>query len=418
MNTTRSLVKASIILLVGINLYNLTNLIYQLITSRMLSINEYRELGILINLIYLFAIATESIQLILAKYTASQTTPGQIKNIIKKSIPLALGIGGILLGIYALSAVYLAHFLTIDYSLLIFNGALIIGLWVIPIARGVLQGAKRFTKLGGSLVSEGVIKIVMVSLSLAWGWGVYGAIGAVMVGVICSVALSFYFLKDILSAQEEKAKVTNIKSYARPVFLINAIILCFMASDILLVNVFFGVEEAAEYTFASVLGKIVYLATNPIGKALFPLTAENEERKIPSLKLYLFALALTLSLVICAILGFSLFGETIIALYTDNKVLPLTEALLLPVTLCYGLLAIVNVTLLYRLSLANNLQYKKFVIACIFLFCLWMGLLQTAHRGEYLSFAYFLIIFSLTMLGTVVSAWFLLAKEREGAHER
>src|SRR3989344_9269976 len=251
----KGLIKGSLVLLIAFNIYNLFNFIFQFSMVRMLSVSDYGILAALFSIIYFLGVFTESIQTIITKYTAKEENKGKLKNILKKSFKKAYFVSSILFLVYLLASIPLSSLLKIDYPLLAFNGLMIFITFFVPINRGILQGRKRFFPLGVNMIAESTIKLILAVVLAFIGWKVYGAMLGVILGVSIAFALSFFNIRDIIRAKEEKAKTDDIYGYSKPTFLILLTVFIFYGIDIIIAKIFFPAEIAGSYAIASILAK-------------------------------------------------------------------------------------------------------------------------------------------------------------------
>lgn len=357
------IVNGSIILLIGFGLFNFLNFLYQSAMARMLSVTDYGILASLGAIIYIFTIFSESIQTIIAKYTILGNDNGKIKNLLKRGIRKCLKLSSLFFVFYLIASVILYITLEIPYSLLALNGLLLYVVFVLPVTRGVMQGKKQFGDLSISLVLESIFKIVLGILFVFAGLRVYGAVGGFLMGALIAFALSFLPLKRVFMSEERKFNLGSIYSYAKPAMFVTAIIVLFSSIDILIAQAIFNPEDAGAYSIASILGKIVMWVAVPIGKAMFPLSAEANRQPLRSKKIFNAALAIIGVLVSGVILFFWLFADFTIKIFS-GKTLPDAAAILPYLSIAFGLVALANIIFLYKLSL-GEIKGHYWLIACI-----------------------------------------------------
>ncbi|MDO8509307.1 MAG: oligosaccharide flippase family protein [Nanoarchaeota archaeon] len=356
MQINKSLVKGSIVLLIAFNIYNALNFFFHFAMVRIMSVVEYGVLASLFSIIYILAVFTESIQTIITKYTAKEENIGKIKNIFKKSFKKAFLVSIFLFGIYCILAIPLAHYMKIDYPLMILNGTIIILAFLSPIGRGILQGKKKFSALGINMIIESLGKFILALLFVYWGWSVYGAITATILGVIIALLLSFINISDILKKKEEKAQTEGIYGYTKPTFFIMMAILVFYSIDIIMAKIFFPDDLAGAYAIASILAKTIFFGTQPIGRAMFPLTAENNENKKKSENLFGNSLVILAIGIITALALFYFIPDLIIKVFSGKEVIE-SSAILFYLGISMSLMSISNLILLYKLSLGKIKGY-------------------------------------------------------------
>ena len=80
----RGLIKGGITLLIAFGFYNLFNFLYQFSMARMLTVSDYGILAAIFSLIYILSAFTESIQIIITKYSSGEGEK-HLKKVAKKS---------------------------------------------------------------------------------------------------------------------------------------------------------------------------------------------------------------------------------------------------------------------------------------------------------------------------------------------
>lgn len=354
----RALVTGSIILLISINLFNLINFLFQFAMARMLSAADYGILATLFSVVYLTAIFSESMQTIIVKYSAGERNPGKIKNLIKRSIKKSLKISSILFIVYIFAAIPFSFLLKIPYLLLTSIGLMIFATFLSPITRGVLQGQKRFFSFGTNLVLDATIKLVFGILLVFAGWKVYGAVIATLMGVFIAFLLSFLALRKIMKSEERFIQTKEIYAYSKPVFFLLFIIWTFFSLDIIIARIVFSGTTAGYYAIASTMAKVIFLGTQPISKAMFPLTAEKKSDSNNHLLKNALGILFVISLISLAVVY--LFPEFLTKLFT-GRLIAESASILIYLSIATTLMSFTNLILLYKLSLGKTRNYLVFL---------------------------------------------------------
>jgi len=372
MGLNKNVIKGSIILLVSFGIFNFLNFIFQLSMARALSFADYAVLATLFSIIYILAVFSESIQMILAKYSSVEKDKGKLNNILRRSLKKTSFVAGIIFLIYLVISFPLAYLLKIDYLLLAINGVIIFMAFISPVTRGVMQGKKKFKALGINMVLESGIKLVLAVLFVFIGWRVYGALIGSIIGAIVALVLSFVPLREILRTKEKKSKTDGIYSFAVPAFFVTLVIVVFYSIDMVIAKIMFSEEIAGKYAIASILSKIVFWGTLPISKAMFPLSSEKKKKSDNSGDIFLSSLALLIFGILSALTVFYLFPESIVKLFS-NRVIDEASNILFYLGVSTGLLSLANLVLLHKLS-RNKVSVKKasslFIFVAIEIFLL------------------------------------------------
>lgn len=362
MRLNKSLIKGSLVLLISFNLFNVINFVFHFGMARLLSISDYGILLTLFSIIYLLAVFSESIQLVIVKYSSRENDGGKLKNLLMRSLKKSFFVSLFLFALYLVLAVPFSYLLKIEYPLMALNGVIIITLFLSPVSRGILQGKKRFKDLGVNMLIEAIIKLALALAFVYIGWRVYGAILGTFFGLLIAFFLSFIKLGDITKSKEKPAYVQDIYKYSKPAFVVNLAILLFYSLDVIIARIFFSEVAAGSYAIVSILAKTIFMGTQPISRAMFPLSAENKSGKKKSENIFLNSFAITFAAIISALILFYFFPEFIVKIFSGKEI-EMSSNLLFYLGIAIGLLSLSNLILLYKLSLGK-------IRGCAYLFFL------------------------------------------------
>ena len=359
----RTLLKGSIVLLVCFGIFNMLNFIYHILMARSLSIVDYGILSSMLSIGYIFGVFSDSILLILVKYTTNVSELGKLKNILKRSFKKAFFVSVFIFIAYLLISIPLSKLLKIDYYLLSLNGLLIFLVFFLPVSRGIMQGKKRFFAFGGNMALESLSKIILGVSFVFLGLKIYGALG----GFILAGAIAFLFsllsIKDILKAKESRAETQGIYDYTKSAFIITFVVSFFFNIDIVFAKAFFPGNLAGSYAIASILAKTIFWGTQPISRAMFPISVENNKKgknkNILGNSLFILA-----TLIVSALLVFYFFPDLIIKIFSGKNVAGASQVIFY-LGISMALLSFTNLFLLHYLSL-NRIKFAPLRIYSIF----------------------------------------------------
>ena len=181
------LLGGSLTLLAGSGLVGVTNLVYNVITARLLGPTGFAHATAVYTLLMLASAITLSFQVVCAKYVASHETADE-KAAIFAALHLRAWVAGISLGLVLLvfNRVVVAYLNLPDpvlISLLALGTAFYIPLGV---RRGYIQGVHAFGALAINFMLEGVVRLGGAFLLIRLGLGVKGAVLASVIAVIAS----------------------------------------------------------------------------------------------------------------------------------------------------------------------------------------------------------------------------------------
>ncbi|MFH1307850.1 MAG: oligosaccharide flippase family protein [archaeon] len=371
---SNELAKGSFILLIMMNSFNLINYFFHFGMARMLGPEGYGILAAMMSLAYIFTIPSEAIQTVITKYTSkfnAEKDLGRIKNLLLKALQKGFFASLILFILYSFLSFFIADFLKIDYWIVEMTGVLIFGYFLVPVSRGVLQGRKKFKFLGTNMIVESLSKLILGITFVLIGFGVYGAVGAVVTSVFIAFLISFPFMRDVLSSKQTQGKVEGIYSYSLPVFIVVLVIILMYSIDVMLAKSFFSAEEAGVYAVISLLGKMILFGTIAISKAMFPLSSERFERGGDAGIILKRSLLIIIPICTIALVLFAAFPELIITLMFGKEYIS-AKNILVYIGLAFTFLSLTNLILIYGLAThkikLDSIFLFLFVILTLILF--------------------------------------------------
>jgi O-antigen/teichoic acid export membrane protein len=383
----KSILGGSLILLIAFNLFNILNFLFQFSMARFLSIENYGVLTALFSLVYIFGIFSEPIQTTMVKYSSMEKESGKIKNLLYRSLKKAGFFSLFAFAAIVIIAIFLSSPLKIPFWLILLMGLMTFASFLAPVTRGIIQGKKQFGALGFNVLAEGAIKLVLgIALVLA-GLNVYGAVIAALLAAAAAFIFSFIPLSGILRSKEKPMHAQGIYFYTLPVFLTLLSILAFFSIDIIIAKIVFDSQTAGFYAIASTLGKIVFLGTQPISKAMFPITSESAAGKGRNpAEIFMKALAILIILIALSWLVIYLFPDLLVRIFS-GRYIPESASIVVYIALSFGILSVANLLLLYSLSISKEQDYRKLLaksiiilvfpaIACLLLWIFSASLLQ------------------------------------------
>jgi O-antigen/teichoic acid export membrane protein len=330
-------------------MFNFLNLIFHFVSGRLLGDEAYGTLAAIMGIIYVFNVPSEAIQTIMSRYATKAGEKGKIKKLFLKAIKRFFYLGLISFAVFFLVSPLLSDFLSIETPLLILVGVFLVLVFIISVNRGILQGVKRFYSLGFSFFSEGALKLALAVMFILLGFNVYGAVFGIIISGVLVFFVSLVFLKDFIKVKASGNIDTKDKySYSIPVLISIASITIFYSIDLILAKSFFP-ELAGQYAVISMLGKIIFFGTMPIGKAMFPIVSERFNIKKDSKDLLKKALLITFLLSFIALAAYFLFPTFIISFLYGENFLELSSLILLP-CIAMTFLAFSNILIFYNLS--------------------------------------------------------------------
>ena len=395
---TDELLKGSIILFVMIGLFNIFNYLFQISMARMLGPADYSILAVLMSFLYIFGIPTEAIQTIITKY-ASKFNPrrkkGQLKDLLYRSLRKAWIVSIILYILFIPFAIIFSKLLDINFFLILLTGLFIFYAITLPVIRCILQGMKRFSSMGWNLVLESSIKFLVGLALVYFGLKVWGAIGSFIIGSTFAFALVFIVIKDIIKSKRKGEIYDNIISYNLPILVAITAIVLIYSLDVILVRRYFSPEIAGQYAFVSLIGKTILFSSFAIGKAMFPLSSQNFEKKKNTLSIFKKSLIITFLVAIIALILFFIAPNTIVKLLSlgDTRYLGAANILFLS-GLSFSFASFSYIMILYNVSI-NKMKKSSWGLL---VFVALQFILLKLFNQTLMTFTFALMVVNLLML--------------------
>jgi len=392
MKWNKNLIKGSIILLVSFGIFNFLNFVFQFSMARLLTIKEFGVLSTLFTIIYILGGFSESIQTIMTKYSSTEKNKGKVKNVLKRALKKSFIISSLFFFVYLVFSIVISLLTKINYFLVSLTGLVIFIAFLSPISRGMLQGRKKFKELGINMVLESSIKLILAVFLVIVGFKVYGAVIGAIFGGLIAFAFSFIGLKDILKSKNVNASVKEIYNYTTPSFFIVLTILIFYSLDIFIARIVFSPEVSGIYSIASILSKIIFFGTQPISRAMFPLSSESNSIKKNTKEVFVNSFSILLLGIIPVLGAFYFFSNQIVSIFSGRDILG-ASSILFYLGISTSITSLTNLILLYKLSIE---KIKGYLILPIFILSEILLLVYFSHN---------LIEFSIAFI--VASAAFL-----------
>jgi O-antigen/teichoic acid export membrane protein len=312
------LVRASSWLFMGGIAGGILGYLFQIIMGRMLSVSEYGIFSALMAMMVVIGAPMISLSMIISRrvsaYRAEQANSklGYLYYWINRKLFLILILLAVLV---VLNIKSLQNFLLIEKNIYLYSLLLII-LIAFPqaINNAYLQGLQYFKWLSFSGVLAAILKIIIASFLVYFGFGVSGALGGVIFSTFIILILTYVVLHPSLGKLNEKTSGATdlLFKSAIPVLLANVAFAVMTQIDMILVKHYFSEEDAGIYAAASILGKAVMYLPGGIAMALFPMVAENQASGKSSVNLIFQAVGVTAVLSLIGALSYYFLADYII----------------------------------------------------------------------------------------------------------
>ncbi|MBI2040910.1 MAG: oligosaccharide flippase family protein [DPANN group archaeon] len=263
---------------------SLINYFYHFSMGRLLGPAGYGVVGALFAILYFLIAVLNTIQTVTAKFVSALKAEkkfGEIGYLLKKSHEKILILGMVFFVIFMAGAKPLSTFLHAPAAnIIIFNFVFLV-VFVVSNLRGILQGLQKFIALGANVIFEAIIKIASGIALVLLGFGVNGALAAIVFSFAGAWLLASLVLKKYKNNIEQyKIDGKAIYAYSIPVVLAMSAITAIYTVDVILVKHFFSPASAGHYAAAALLAKIIFFASVSISQVMFPKISELKAKNL------------------------------------------------------------------------------------------------------------------------------------------
>lgn len=269
---------------------------YQIIMGRMLTPADYGLLSALVALGVILPVPLGAGIMILTRKFAEYSAHGDggritdLWNVSRRWINYG---GAIFLLLFLMLAAEISDYLGVpSKGLLWLLGAWVLVYFFIVPDSALLQGMQAFGWYGGGTAVATAVKIV-ASIGLVWaGYGIYGALWALLVAGVVMWGLFSYGARAFRLVPPAPGRHRFLLRDTLPIVAATAAFTIMTQLDVVLVRHYFGPHEAGVYAAAAALGKAVMYLPGAIAIALFPMVAENDAKSVGSAPLLIQAVLL------------------------------------------------------------------------------------------------------------------------------
>lgn len=353
------LIRRSVVYALGTTVGNFGNYLYQVLMGRYLGPSEYGILAVLFSLLYIVTVPANTVLTVAVKYISTFKARNHWHKVgvwwqgFSRGLIL---IGALLFVVSALVSPFLASFFKIsNISPLILTGGVFVLIFILTLNRGVLQGLQSFNALSFNFSLEAVLKVTLAVGLIIVGFGVNGAVIAVLLAMAISYAFTFRPLKGVLARDREAEAIdwSEVVRLAIPVFMAFLFLTMMYNIDMLLAKHFFDPSEAGLYAGLSLMGKVIFFATWAVAGVMLPMVAEAKEVGKEHADLFWQTFAIVLLVSTAIVVWYYLLPELTLGFMLGADFVP-AAPYLASFGLVMLLLALNNVFLFYFLALHKN----------------------------------------------------------------
>ncbi|HLC56849.1 MAG TPA: oligosaccharide flippase family protein [Candidatus Nanoarchaeia archaeon] len=407
--SSKDFVKDNLILFIASFIMNILGYLYHFSMGRTLGPVQYGILGSLFSIIYIITIPINTIQTTIANFTARfkvNNEKDKINYLIRSSLKKISIYSLIVIIIAVMITPFIQDFLHITnkyYLYLVY--IFFIFAMIIPISRGVFQGLQNFKQLGLSMILEGFFKLFPALILVYLGFGIVGAIVAVIISYLIPILVSTFQLKEILKTEKKKFESKEVYKYTVPVMLMLLFTTLYYSMDILLVKHFFSEHDAGYYAAISLLGKIIFFGSLSIVMVMFPKVSENYYNKKPHKRILYKSLGAVALFGFVVSLFYFLFSDLTVKVVFGNEYAPIAGLIGI-----FGLMT-TFISLSYLIAYYNiSINKIRFLIILFVFDILEILLIWFFHNS--LATVIYILLFMMITLFIILFTLFYISKER------
>lgn len=342
------------------------NYLYQLSMGILLTVGQYGVLFSLTSLFVILLVFSQTITMATAKFTSKLKGESRLGGVnflwrfFLKRI-LLISVAAFIL-LVALSPL-ISRFLNLDslfHLIILFSAVLII--YLLSVNWGILQGLQRFWPLGSSQALAAFLRLALGSLLVYLGLGIGGGLAAIPISFAVVLLLTFFSLRTLSRAGNERVAVVGLDSYAGGILVAILAITMLTNVDVILAKHYLSATDAGNYSAISVLGRIAFYAPVGVAAAMFPKTSALFESGGDYRRLFLKAVLLAVLIAGGIALVYGLFPQLVTQFLFGSKY-PLVAPYLFTYGLAMAFFALCFMSINYFLSLnQTKVAYPLLVV--------------------------------------------------------
>ena len=313
----------SLVMVIGSNFHNFGQFVFHFISGKLLGRANYGDLASIISVLGIVSIVQLSVGLTIVRFISAEKDEKKAANLAKWLNWWGIWVG-IAIGIVMLIlSPFISNFLKISNKQAVYLiGPVLFLLVLTNNRRSILQGLLRFNQYVLCMIAEVWIKILISIPIFLLGYKVFGAMTALLMGVLAAFLVSVFSLRGYLNGKRGlRPDVKPLFSYSIPVFIQGLALTSMYSTDLLLVKHFFSAESAGVYASTAILGRIVFFGASPITNVMFPIVARKHSHGEPYHNIFYSSIVLILIAAAFIVTIYSIFPQQIIGTFFSSEYL-------------------------------------------------------------------------------------------------
>lgn len=399
------LITGSIYIFIGSIIANVLNLFFSLFMSRNLTVESFGILASAVSLMSLIAIPAGSIIPTIVSFAGSHFAKedyGSVKALFLKIIKPLLAVSLVMLLCFIVFASPIGDFFKIaDLSIILIVGVTVALAYIGVVISGLLQARLAFKFISFVHVISSMSKFVIGIILVFLGLNVKGAIWAVFIAGIIPSVFGFIYLKFVWTSKINKKSKINFKSilsYGIPSSLATLGMTSLISTDILLVKHFFDPLQAGVYAGLSLVGKVIFFFTAPIGSVMFPLIVKKYAKSESYNNIFKMAIAMVFIPSVFISTFYFLYPDLAISFIIKNETYKSASGLLGLFGVFITIYSLIILFVYYFLSIKKTKVYVPVLLAALS-----QLLFITLYHGSFFMVVLISLLSALILLAVLVA---------------
>jgi len=412
------LIKHTAVVFIGTSIAGFFNLIYQLVSVRLLTPSDYGTFNALISLV-MFASMTvsplgPSFVRFFTEYIARRDY-GTLKSVSEKLIKRIVGVAFLLLLFFTLFSHSLAGFLKTEVSYIVICGA-IIGVSLLSIVfTSLFQSFQKFKTYSLMGIVSSFAKLIAGTVLMYMGWNVLGGLLGYLASPAVILIISLFMIFKVYPGNISGVKSSKtsdlvpIYKYFFPVALVMFSFTALTNIDVVLVKHFFPPLQAGYYSVAQMVGKIFLFLPSALAIVIFPKSTASYVTNSHSRKILYKSLLLAGSVCGVGVILCFFFPQLVLDILT-SKANPISIPLVGLFALTMSFYALLWISITYSLATHNlKIVFPLCALAVLESLLIWY------HHAELKTVLIILCFFAIICFSITLSIIVLRSNKRQKA---
>ena len=378
--------------------------LFQYFMSGTMSPPDFSELSALLSMFYLAIAPAQVMSTFLVKQTSRLNVEGrqnEIAWLVRRMVlyeaitgaAIALALFLLLPGIS--SFIYLSS----TFPVFLLMAGVVISL-ISPVGYATSQGLQRFRLNAAYAVSGPVTKLALGIILVVAGFGILGALGGVLVGLMIALIVAIYSIRDVIRLRPVPIPGAELRKMRGSVLHVIIAVTCLTIMiniDIILARQYLDPNTAGLYAVCSMLSKIILFLPSSINIVIYPKLTAAHAKKSGTVVMMRLSILISLAVTGIVVIAFFLFPSEILrVLYGGDKYLGAAAGLGI-LGLAMALLGTANLFMNYGLATDSRI----YLAIMVFFTALQVALIAVFHD----SIATIALDILIATAGTTLVSW-------------